>query len=189
MKRYLAILGFLGLMGLLSGCSSLLPASKSTLEGPWSSFEEAQAIFDQITPYKTTAQDLQALGVNLQKNPNITLLNYADVIRRFVPPVMIDGYQLDHGVADCIASNASCRGYEMDQKFLRQARYGNFWVDFLNFRRQTSTTGWAFTAVLLVKNDLVIYKITGGQPKIEQDESRRNPLGPFQAIDSISIIR
>jgi hypothetical protein len=186
-NRFLLIL--LPCTAILTGCASLLPGAKTSVKGPWSSFEEAHEFFEAVHPYKTTVNDLRKMGFNLESGNNITILNYPDVIRRFVPPVATDGYQLDQGVADCIASNMNCKGYEIDQKYLRHQRYGNFWADFFNFRRQTQTSGWAFNAVLLVKDDKVIYKLTGGQPKIEQDESRRNPLGPFQAMDSISIIR
>jgi hypothetical protein len=172
----------------LAGCSSLLPTSKNTVIGPWSNFQEAQTLFQKITPYETTEADLRTMGLDLATNPNITILNYPDVIRRFVPPTVVDGYQLDRGVADCIASNMACRAYEIDQKYLDRNRYGGFWADFFNFRRQTKTTGWTFNAVLLLKKDVVIYKLTAGQPLIEENESKRNPLGPFQAIDSISII-
>lgn len=180
--------GCIAALAILAGCSSLLPDAKNTVIGPWGNFQEAQALFQRIKPYETTEADLRAMGLDLKTSPNITLLNYPDVIRRFMPPTAVNGYQLDRGVADCIASNTACRVYEIDQKYLDRNRYGGFWADFFNFRRHTKTTGWTFNAILLLKKDVVIYKLTGGQPNIEENESKRNPLGPFQAIDSISII-
>jgi hypothetical protein len=169
----------------LSGCSSLLPVAENTVKGPWSSFSEAIQVFEKIHPYQTTRVELVAMGLDPETNPNITILNYSDVIRRFVPPATIEGYQLPPGVRDCIQSHTECRGFEIDQRTVKRDRHGNFWLDFLNFKRRTHVYGWTFRAVLLMKQDVVIYKITGGQPFLEEDEERRNPLGPFQEMNSI----
>ena len=171
------------------GCAGLLPDAKSTVEGPWKSFDEARLTFAQIIPYQTTRAELEALGLHPSRNPNISLLNYSEVIRRFVPPGSVDGYRLDPGVMDCIRVRTECQGYELDQKMLRRDRYGNFWLDFFNFNRKTMTTGWEFNAVWLVKNDLVVYKIISGKPQVREDETRRNPLGPLQGIDTLKLPR
>ena len=178
-----------GLAALLSGCAALLPASDTEVIGPWRSFADAQKVFQSIQPYKTTRTDLKSMGLDLETHPNITLLNYSDVIRRFVPPVTVDGYRIDKGVADCIASNHHCRAYEIDHKSLKRDRYGNFWADFFNFRRLTKTTGWTFNAVVLLKDDVVVYALTGGQPLVQENESKKNPLGPLQGVDTVDLIR
>jgi hypothetical protein len=178
-------LGGVFLLLALSGCSSLLPVAENTVKGPWSSFSEAIQVFEKIHPYQTTRVELVAMGLDPETNPNITILNYSDVIRRFVPPATIEGYQLPPGVRDCIQSHTECRGFEIDQRTVKRDRHGNFWLDFLNFKRRTHVYGWTFRAVLLMKQDVVIYKITGGQPFLEEDEERRNPLGPFQEMNSI----
>jgi hypothetical protein len=178
-------LGGVLLLLALSGCSSLLPVAENTVKGPWSSFSEAIQVFEKIHPYQTTRVELVAMGLDPETNPNITILNYSDVIRRFVPPATIEGYQLPPGVRDCIQSHTECRGFEIDQRTVKRDRHGNFWLDFLNFKRRTHVYGWTFRAVLLMKQDVVIYKITGGQPFLEEDEERRNPLGPFQEMNSI----
>ncbi len=172
-----------------AGCAALLPATDTEVIGPWGSFADAQKLFQNIQPYKTTRADLRAMGLDLDKHPNITVLNYADVIRRFVPPVTVPGYTVDKGVADCIASNHHCKAYEIDHKSLKRDRYGNFWADFFNFRRLTKTTGWTFNAVLLLKDDVVIYTLTGGQPLVQENESKKNPLGPLQGVDTVDLIR
>ena len=61
-------------------------------------------------------------------------------------------------------------------------RKGSFWADFLNFQRRTETTGWRFTALVLLVNDLVVYRSWSGQPAIDEKEVTHNPLGPFQDI-------
>jgi len=186
MRRHVFILS-LGALAVLTGCSSLLPDAKNSVQGPWKSFEEARATFAQIIPNQTTLAQLHAMDLDPRKNPNITLLNYSDVIRRFVPPSGVDGYQLDPAVLACIRVRNDCQGYEIDQKVLNRDRYGNFWLDFFNFNRKTKTTGWEFNAVWLVKDGVVIYKLIGGKPQVQEDETRRNPLGPLQGIETMRL--
>jgi hypothetical protein len=165
---------------MLAGCSSLLPRQDTIVEGPWKSFQESQQNFDKIIPYKTTVHDLQALNLNPESNPNISILNYADVLRRFVPPTSINGFELDEGIRDCLVAKASCKGYEIDNKSIKRKRYGNFWADFMNFRRKTQIDGWRFNGVILIKDNVVVYKLSGGQPVIHEFEENNNPLGPLQ---------
>lgn len=86
----------------MAGCSSLLPRSDAVVEGPWKSFEEAQQIFDKIIPYQTSVDDLKVLGLDPKSTPNITLLNYSDVVRRFIPSPAANPDEFDVGVRDCI---------------------------------------------------------------------------------------
>lgn len=165
---------------MLAGCSSLLPRQDSLVEGPWKTYQESQRNFDKIIPYKTTVQDLQALNLNPESNPNVSILNYSDVLRRFVPPTAINGFELDGGIRDCLIARAACKGYEIDNKSIKRTRYGNFWADFMNFRRKTQIDGWRFNGVILVKDNVVVYKLSGGQPAIHEFEESNNPLGPFQ---------
>lgn len=164
----------------LAGCSSLLPRTDAVVEGPWKSFEEAQQTFDKIIPYQTRVEDLKALGLDPVSGPNITLLNYSDVVRRFIPSPSTDPDELDAGVRDCIKGKTACTGLEIEQRSIKRARYGNFWVDALNFKRQVDVTGWRFNGMLLIKDKVVVYKLVGGQPLIHEREQSRNPLGPLQ---------
>ncbi len=164
----------------LAGCSSLLPRSDAVVEGPWKSFEEAQQTFDKIIPYQTSADDLKALGLDPKSSPNITLLNYSDVVRRFIPSPATNPDELDTGIRDCIKGKTACTGFEVEQRSLKRTRYGNFWVDSLNFKRQVDVSGWRFNGMLLIKDNVVIYKLIGGQPLIHEREQSRNPLGPLQ---------
>jgi len=167
---------------LLAGCSALLPRGESLAESPWHNFEEAQQTFDLIIPYKSTVEDLKRLKLDPLHNPNITLLNYSDVLRRFIPGPATTAQDLDPGVQECIKARSACKGYEVDQKSMTRRRYGNFWADFLNFRRKVDIVGWRFNGVILIKDDVVVYKLTGGQPAIHEHEESRNPLGPLQGL-------
>lgn len=166
----------------LAGCSTLLPRGNYAVEGPWKSFEEAQQTFDRIIPYQTRVEDLKALGLDPVSGPNVTLLNYSDVLGRFIPSPAINSDELAAGVKDCIRAMAVCRGFEIDQRHINRTRTGNFWSDFLNFRRQVDTRGWHFKGTLLVKENVVVYKLIGGQPLIKEMERNNNPLGPLQGI-------
>ncbi len=164
----------------LAGCSSLLPRAHTNTVGPWQNYYDAQRVFDQIIPYQTTLEDLKTFKLDPASNPNITILNYSDVIRRFIPSPSVSAEELAPGVRECIKAKAACSGYEIVQNSSTRKRYGNFWVDFANFKRKTEVTGWSFSGVILVKDKIVIYTLTGGQPTIRQLEESKNPLGPFQ---------
>jgi hypothetical protein len=172
----------------LAGCGTLLPRGESVVESPWHSFADAQQTFDSIIPYKTTVEDLRKLKLDPLQNPNITLLNYSDVLRRFIPSPATNMQDLDSGVRDCIDAKSACKGYEVDQKTVTRRRYGNFWADFLNFKRKVNIAGWRFNGVILIKGDLVVYKLTGGQPVIHELEETKNPLGPLQGIGESKLI-
>lgn len=174
----LAVLACLG----LAGCSSLLPSSDVVLEGQWNSFEDAQKTFDTIIPYQTTTDDLKKLGLDLRTTPNVTLLNYSDVLQRFIPSPSINSEELDTGVSDCLKAKMACRGFKIDQRVVKRNRFGNFWVDFLGFKRKVDVTGWHFQGMVLIKDKTVVYKLIGGQPMIHELESSKNPLGPFQGV-------
>jgi hypothetical protein len=160
----------------------MLPHSKESTVSPWANYEEAQEAFDQLMPGETTAAELKGMKLDPSTNPNITILNYSDVLRRFLANQSISVADLDQGVRDCVSAKTSCRGYEVTQKILDKKRHGNFWLDLLGFKRETHTNGWAFSGLILLKDGIVVYKLTGGQPSISQDENANNPLGPVQAV-------
>jgi hypothetical protein len=50
-------------------------------------------------------------------------------------------------------------------------------------------TGWEFNAFIVLKNDLVVYKISGGKPKIDELVDQKKPLGPLQDIGGDTLIK
>ncbi len=179
---------FILLLFSLTGCSSLLPHSDSTTISPWKSYEEVQKTFDKIHPHQSHLEDLKKLHLMPGENPNIAILNYSDVLRRFIPSPSVNANDLDAGVQECILAKQECTGYELNQSTLKKKRYGNFWADLLNFKRKTDIVGWKFHGVILLKKDLVIYKLTGGEPSIHEFEESRNPLGPLQGFGEAAVI-
>jgi hypothetical protein len=77
-----------------------------------------------------------------------------------------------------------CRGLEINQRLVRKHRNGSFWLDVFGFKRETHIEGFRFNALVLLKDGVVVYKLTGGQPVIQESEHTQNPLGPVQSIGS-----
>jgi hypothetical protein len=167
---------------LLAGCTSLLPRSKESTPSPWETYREAQAAFDRIVPGQTTLEDLVALSFDPDKIPNIAILNYSDVLRRFMLNQSVTVSDLDRGVQECVQAMTVCRGLEVNQRLVKKHRNGSFWLDFLGFRRETHIQGFRFNGLVLLKDGVVVYKLTGGQPVIHESEESANPLGPVQSI-------
>ena len=174
----------LALCLLLQGCTSLLPRSKQVTHSPWATYKEAQGAFDLIVPGYTTEADLKDLMLDPSTVPNIAILNYSDVLRRFMLNQSVTMSDLDSGVQQCIQAKTVCRGLEINQSLVKKHRSGSFWLDFLGFKKETQTEGWRFNGLVLLKDGVVVYKLTGGQPVIHEQEHNQNPLGPVQSIGS-----
>ena len=173
----------LALAALTAGCSTLLPGSSNVVDGNWQTYAEAQEAFAAIKPHTTTLSDLKTLNLDPYASSNITVLNYADVARKFLPDsATVSLTDLDVGIQSCINAKTACTGFQVRQTGKTMQRDGNFFADTLGFHRHTETVGWNFDGLILLKDDVVIYKVTGGQPAIREHSDDRNPMGPLQAI-------
>ena len=163
----------------MSGCSSLLPKSESGTQETWNDYAAAAAAIERIRPLQSTRAELAAAGLEPDKNPALSVLNFADVAKRFAgTAVRLD--ELDEGVRRCLTAGKRCTGYSITVRRMDSRRTGNFWLDSLNFKRETDITGWSFNALVLFVDDLVVYTLYGGQPRMHEKEVARNPLGPLQ---------
>src|SRR6185436_7012931 len=169
---------------LVSSCTSLLPKSKEVTASPWQTYQAAQETFDKIIPGQTTIAELRNMSLDPGSNANIAILNYADVMRKFMLNQSFSVNDLDQGVRDCVMAKVACRGFEVTQSMVNKNRQGNVVLDVLGFYRETQTSGWRFNGLILVKEGVVVYKLTGGQPILQGTEENKNPLGPVQAIGS-----
>ena len=171
----------------ISGCSSktFLPSTKETVSSPWNSYKNIQDLFDKINPYKTNLEDLDKLYLSPKVTPNIQILTHLDIMQRFIPNQSVGFKDLDDGLKDCLAAQDSCQAFEISIKNIYSERYGNVFLDLFNFRRKTKISGWEFKAIVVLKNDLVVYKISGGKPGIDEHQDRKNPLGPLQSSEKI----
>lgn len=190
MIRTVYLITYLFILSLLNtGCSGLLlPSVENTTKSPWQSFEEAKTAFDKIIPNQTTREGLKKLGFDPFETPNVSLITYLDLTQKFMPNPSIHFEDLDPEVQACLKAKESCQGYDVSPKLMRSKRYGNVVLDLFNFRRKKLTTGWHFVALIVLKNDLVVYKLWGGEPKISEYEDKRNPLGPFQDIQVNTVL-
>ncbi|MCA3239191.1 MAG: hypothetical protein ACK5RC_09585 [Curvibacter sp.] len=93
---------------------------------------------------------------------------------------MLRREDLAPGIRSCLEAGDACRGLEIVGSNIEKQRLGSFWSDFFAFRRETRTTGWRFTAVVLLVDDVVVYRAWSGQPAVKEVEVARNPLGPLQ---------
>ncbi len=168
----------------LSACVSLLPTSKQINDLPWNTYQQAQEVFALITPMQTKLVDLQKIGIDPEKTPNVTLLNHADVTRRLVAISTLEIAFLPPLVQQCLARYTECYAIQIEQKHQERKRYGNFWLDFLTFDRKVEISGWQFEALIIMQKDVVVYKLWTGKPTILQLEEERNPLGPLQGAGS-----
>lgn len=175
-------LAFAGVLGLLAGCSALLPSARETVESPWRTFAEAKTAFDKIVPDKTTVEELKKLGYDINASPNVKILNYLDIAATVQSIPMAE---LDSGLQACLRARNNCRSYVFEPKRTHTRRIGSFWLDIFNFRRKSHETGWQFKALLVLVNEHVSYKLWSGDPQIDEHRDLRNPLGPLQDPGSL----
>ena len=186
MKMFAALVFVLG-SSLLSACAELLPRSDAEVKATWTSFEEAKAAIDRVEPNRTTAEELRAAGFDPYRNPNVELLNYSDILRRF--PLGGNVPKLDPGLQTCMEAGKACYGYSVDLRNSHRERVGPFLLDLLSFRRETIISGWTFNAIVLLVDDHVVYSLYGGKPSISEREKNVEPLGPLQNWNGAGLIR
>lgn len=168
----------------ISGCAGrLLPEVRQTTKSPWQTFEDAKQSFDLIIPEETTKTDLKTLGFDPFETPNVELITYLDILQKFVPNQAVQLKDIHPRVRACLQAREKCFGYEVKPRNLQSKRYGNAFLDLLNFRRKTITSGWRFRALIVLNEELVVYKLWGGEPNVLEYEDKKNPLGPLQDIN------
>jgi hypothetical protein len=165
---------------LAAGCAQLLPRARAEVESPWKTFDDARAAVERIEPYRTTAAQLKALGIDPYATANVQLLTYSDIVLRFPISATFPMEKLDRGLRECLEAGKECTGYAVAVHETKRDRVGNFWADALNFHRVTDITGWSFNALVLVVGGRAVYVTWGGQPMIREQEMTRQPLGPLQ---------
>ena len=164
----------------------MLPSSREVAAtgSGWQKYGDAQATFDRIVPGKTTAAELKALNLDPSTNPSVARLQTWQVRERFVPNKLVTLDELDDGVRACIVAGPACTAYEVNYVSTQSKRIGNAALDLIKVHRETQTAGWRFNGLILVKEGVVVYTLTAGQPRIQQVQETHDPLGPLQALAS-----
>ena len=164
----------------------MLPSSREvTASGSgWQKYADAEATFEKIVPGKTTVDELKALNLDPSTNPSVAKLQTWQVRDRFIPNTLVTLDDLDQGVRECIQAREACKAYEVNYISTQTRRIGNAALDVLKMERHTQTAGFRFNGLILVKDNVVVYTLTAGQPRIQQVEEKQDLLGPVQALAS-----
>jgi hypothetical protein len=179
LKPRCSLVFVLGALALLQGCASLLP-STITNAAQFASFEEARMTIESLVPYQSDVTTLAPLGIDPLQQPNTLILTHSDIAKRVINGNLQNRDDLDKGIQDCLRAGDACRGWEIKASRIARVRTGSFFMDFVNLKRTTETSGWRFNATILMVNGLVVHRTWGGQPAVQEVEVRRNPLGPLQ---------
>src|SRR5687768_16360900 len=99
-------LAALAALPLVAACTALLPRTEIEVPGAWTSFEDARAAIERVEPHRTTAADVRAAGLDPFTNPNVELLNYSDILRRF--PLAGSNLTIDQGLRECFDAGKRC---------------------------------------------------------------------------------
>lgn len=164
----------------LAACQALLPQTEVATPVEWASFEQARDTVSAFKPFETHRHEVASRGIDPYRNPAVSLLAYADIVQRFSAGGALGPDDYDPGIRRCLAAGERCSAYSIQARRIKRERVGNFWLDSLNFRREVETTGWSFSALVILVDDLVVYTTYSGQPSIRDFERTRNPLGPLQ---------
>jgi hypothetical protein len=164
----------------------MLPSSRevTATHSGWQKYADAQATFERIVPGRTTAAELKALNLDPSTNPSVARLQTWQVRERFIPNKLVTLDDLDAGVRTCVEAGPACTAYEVNYVSTQSKRIGNAALDLIKVHRETQTAGWRFNGLILMKDGLVIYTLTAGQPRIQQVQETHDPLGPLQALAS-----
>ena len=168
---------------LTTGCKSLFPSSSSTEQSRWHSYDQMEASFAKIIPYHTDISGLRLLGFHPADSPNVKVLTYVDIAQIFLPNPGSRREDLPDAVRGCLDAREHSYAYLIDLRNTSSRRYGNLFLDVLGFKRKTHEEGWEFKGLILIKDDLVVYKLASGEPKISSDQKQTHPLGPLQEMD------
>jgi hypothetical protein len=183
MKTYFSYPAFFILLLFITGCTSLLPSTKITVNAPWDDFNSVKLAYEKITPGSTTKQELQKLGFDPYSVPNIRIMAVTEIISVFLPNPTIRIHDLDQGIQNCIESKDRCTAYQISPSMLKANRIGNFWLDLFTFKRHTINSGWEFRGLITIVDNVVTYKDPpGGRPLIHTEQLDIKPLGPLQEV-------
>jgi len=188
-RQYGLLLIVFCLVLLVASCSGALPKSEDKIKSPWRTFDEAFAAYEKIIINESTTADLSKLGFDPYLTANVKILSYLDLLVKFMPTNSIQMEQLPISVQSCLAKQKGCKAYEAHPGTVKRKRVGNAFLDLLSFKRRTIETGWRFNALIVIDDDVAVYKIWSGIPSVNSERFRKNPLGPLQGSAGGSLMK
>ncbi|AYC33909.1 hypothetical protein D3880_16760 [Pseudomonas cavernae] len=163
----------------LSACGSLLPSEHTEVLSPFGDYLDTQSRFEQAAIDKTSRSELFSLGFDPLAHGNGRMLSFVDVRLLFIQPNIPIDY-LPDGLVKCLEAKDRCIGYAFEFSKTDTQRVGSFWADVLNFNKKRELQGWSFKTVFVLVDDVVVHKVSSGEPNIRRVEVKNNPLGPLQ---------
>lgn len=177
-----ATLGLVAVWG-LSGCARwVLPSESQSRATQFETYETAEAAYARVAPFQTTTADLRAMEIAPGKTPNLRVANYLEVMQRFMPQETVRLKDLDPAVQACINARDACKGWILPLERMDKERVGDVSLDLLGIERETRSSGWRAEMVLLLTDDVVIYKLWSGTPNVIETARETKPLGPLQDL-------
>ena len=161
------------------GCTNMLPSSDST-DSPFRSFSGAFEAFAVISPGVTTVSDLKALQIDPDAQ-GVTVRPYTTISEVLLPHEGVPEDLHPPAVMECFRARDRCEVWLLDVERLKRRRTGQWLVDALRFHRYKEVDGFLFSGVLLILDDVAVYKLWAGIPSIQVFSHERNPLGPLNS--------
>ncbi len=173
-----------GVAAALTACGTVqvLPSNKEITESPFQDYKSAEDAYAKIVPFQTTTDELKAKGLDPYATPNIRVLNYLDLVPRFLPQQSVKKEDLDPAVQACLSARERCQGWLAEPSRISRDRTGDVGLDVLGFQRETTSTGWKAQMLVLIQDDVVVYKLWSGTPNINEVKRDTKPLGPLQDL-------
>ena len=165
----------------------LLPSEHDETSSDFLTYEDAMTAFECIVVDSTNTDELKALGFDLSNGNNIEILTYTDVVSIFLANPNLTVNDIPSGILRCLRAQSGCKAYRYNIRNITERRYGNFFIDVLEFRKRTRTTGWEFNALLVIVDNVVVYSSYSGLPNINKTEVEKNPLGPLNDLKGSDI--
>lgn len=169
----------------VSSCGSLLPSERAEVQSPFVDYLDAELRYSQAQPGSTTRSQLFGLGFDPLTQGNGRMLSFIDVRLMFIQPNIPIDY-LPGGLVQCLEAKDRCIGYAFDFSKTDTQRVGSFWADVFNFRKKRELQGWSFKAVFVFVNDVLVHKVSNGEPNIHRWKTRRTRWVRCRARESTS---
>jgi hypothetical protein len=182
--RIVSVLLACGLLVLTTGCQSLFLSKQSATMSQWTNWDQVTTDFNKIAPNHTTVNDLKMMGFDPTVTPNIKIMPYVDIMPIFMPNPNIHMDDLPVGVRVYVEAKQDSQAYLVELENVKEKRHGNIFLDIFGFKRLTHQSGWRFKGLILIKDNVVVYTLSSGEPDISREDSNIRPLGPFQELDS-----
>jgi len=170
------------LVAFAAGCSGILPHESSLDTASFQTYDQVMASFDSIDLGKTRRDDLGKIGLDTRTTPNIQLLSYSDIVDHFFPSETMKLEQVPATARQCMEAQDRCSGYVIRLRHSSKLRNGSVVADLLGTERDTVSHGWSAKIVLLLQDNIVVYKEISGSPYTEEHQNKSQPLGPLQDL-------